>query len=620
MFMFGSLHDMMGAWRQCKLCPWRRALHVYMLYTTYIVTWSATGRATVISPTSSEPNYTAASSTWRENPKFTCKPSCNILNVTGMQQQACRRQNSYIGFFSCRNDSRCRFKCSSENFNTTVSLNMTAVCDTDAGQEDNSLTCYRVNRQSLQFEKPDYLTWSDFCSKMQFDVTCYLVTTTTCSSADQCCRYSIRNCTMFITTTTTERTTTPTTTTERTTTPTTSTTRSTIDSILEKGTSTPKTSTTGINSPGVFTSSASTQTVTEGRSTASQTDSDHVPTITAVVSLLVLSIVVISIIVIIVLRRNRRKPAENPEFVINNTAYGDVTLHPKTHPGPDNPQSSRGVPAKPAADEEHTYCYASFDDRKQTVNTESQYPNVQDHINATTSPDGSYFVLDKGSPKHGYNYKKEQAIVMEHLVEKETGHMKNKLDNPSNYFVLEKPNSIYDTKRQDTDETANYFVLETTPDEHEPGVKRNHEEEITETDDTRSGKVDDNYFLVDKSDVGTTADDRETSNVSSNHSTIENQDHTSNDNYFVLDKITDDSKVVKHMETHCGNGLQNSDNTETCAKPRANGTPTTTDDPYDHVRIGHAHTNGFDDGVYDELRKQHVRYEADEVENDYDHC
>ncbi|XP_033745523.1 uncharacterized protein LOC117331040 [Pecten maximus] len=320
-----------------------------------------------------------------------------------------------------------------------------------------------------------------------------------------------------------------------------------------------------------------------------------------------------------------RKPSDGLEYITNNTAYGTTTTSPEIPdptPGPDGveyDEISCETAAQPEikADEAHSYCYAAYDNVK--------HPYAPDRRSALiSSDDNSYFVLGKET-QQGDRHEQAQPALTQQQAEQEQLHHKQE-----SYFVLEKSGSRFNIAGKDVDESADYFVVERAVDECNSRGEGNGAEEITSKYIVYSGKSDDHYLQVEKCIVVETEHSETTSDGTSNtlHVTVNN--HSSNGDYFVLDN--DGPDVPKQTEVNIDGevddeaGIQTDTKVgghgETGAKYGINvsGIIKEETDYYDHVKIGHVQTNGFDDGIYDQLRKQHVRCEIEEVDNDYDHC
>ncbi|XP_033745561.1 uncharacterized protein LOC117331074 [Pecten maximus] len=156
-------------------------------------------------------------------------------------------------------------------------------------------------------------------------------------------------------------------------------------------------------------------------SVTGQRNSDRIPIIAALSSVLVVTVAAISVIVLISIRRRKsdRKPSDGLEYITNNTAYGTTTTSPEVPdptPGPDGveyDEISCETAAKPEikADEAHSYCYAAYDNVK--------HPYAPDRRSALiSSDDNSYFVLGKET-QQGDRHEQAQPALTQQQAEQE---------------------------------------------------------------------------------------------------------------------------------------------------------------------------------------------------------
>ncbi|OWF35516.1 uncharacterized protein LOC110442866 [Mizuhopecten yessoensis] len=305
--------------------------------------------------------------------------------------------------------------------------------------------------------------------------------------------------------------------------------------------------------------------------TASQSNGDHIPTLAAVGGVIALVITLVSVAVFVCLRKKRRgkKPSDNTESCITNPSYEDLQ---------DNQRDTvrDNVEYEETENDVHTYDMA--DDPKRETTGEKDYsyakfaeqPKFQD-LTPILTKDRSLECT-----KDSQCYEPISEV---------------KGDGGNAYFFAERdvtsPNGDYDRAK----EVKNVLLA----------VNSN------------STSVEENYFVIEKTGCNPVSTRNE-----------------GNDNYFVLDNDANErveATVQQQQQQQQQHYLEDDDpeqeengyggKRKNVQKQRKTVGEI---DPYDHVRVGHVQTNGIDDGVYDELRKQNVRYESEKVENDYDHC
>ncbi|XP_069136715.1 uncharacterized protein, partial [Argopecten irradians] len=188
--------------------------------------------------------------------------------------------------------------------------------------------------------------------------------------------------------------------------------------------------------------------------------------------------------------------------------------------------------------------------------------------------------------------------------------------NKTDSHKLQSENNDYDLANASSPQN-NYFVIEKSSPSNLTGacfISETGDNDANERAETmRNGTVSpgaDNYFLLEESDSATTATGSEQLSgvLGKNYFLVEQQSVSETKN------SEQDVYELAHSQSHMKNFGDRKTETRGPAQQYQD------DDPYDHARIGHVRTNGFDDGVYDELKKQNVRYRDDDVDNDYDHC
>ncbi|XP_021342365.1 uncharacterized protein LOC110442855 isoform X6 [Mizuhopecten yessoensis] len=375
----------------------------------------------------------------------------------------------------------------------------------------------------------------------------------------------------------------------------------------------------------------STSTKIDFVSAARQSNEESISTLAAVGGLIALVVIVSGVTVFVCLRRRKwnKKQSDYSEPCVTNPSYEDLQNNGNT-----NSQDNAGYEGN--GNDVHTYDMA--DDQKLTTTGEqdysyasfggqSKFKDVMPTVNHDRYVGGRKGDLCHESPPTVQGNTGNAKLLIERDVTSEndddydlakavTGNKavnSNSTTLPENYFNVEKTGHQPPPLRNNLND--NYFVHENDANERAEAMQT-----MKESFSPEGG----NYFLVDESE-NAPSNEKSFTKETPAISKTGNGDITGiqGDNYFLLEQQTNPEEnnqengvyalAQSQSQTENGYGISRKNEQKQMKTDRDI-------DPYDHVRVGHAQTNGLDDGVYDELRKQNVRYESEEVDNDYDRC
>ncbi|XP_021342366.1 uncharacterized protein LOC110442855 isoform X7 [Mizuhopecten yessoensis] len=364
---------------------------------------------------------------------------------------------------------------------------------------------------------------------------------------------------------------------------------------------------------------------------ARQSNEESISTLAAVGGLIALVVIVSGVTVFVCLRRRKwnKKQSDYSEPCVTNPSYEDLQNNGNT-----NSQDNAGYEGN--GNDVHTYDMA--DDQKLTTTGEqdysyasfggqSKFKDVMPTVNHDRYVGGRKGDLCHESPPTVQGNTGNAKLLIERDVTSEndddydlakavTGNKavnSNSTTLPENYFNVEKTGHQPPPLRNNLND--NYFVHENDANERAEAMQT-----MKESFSPEGG----NYFLVDESE-NAPSNEKSFTKETPAISKTGNGDITGiqGDNYFLLEQQTNPEEnnqengvyalAQSQSQTENGYGISRKNEQKQMKTDRDI-------DPYDHVRVGHAQTNGLDDGVYDELRKQNVRYESEEVDNDYDRC
>ncbi|XP_033744947.1 uncharacterized protein LOC117330625 isoform X2 [Pecten maximus] len=297
-----------------------------------------------------------------------------------------------------------------------------------------------------------------------------------------------------------------------------------------------------------------------------QSQGDGIHTMAIVGGLVALVVLISSVILFICLRRRKwnKKPPDSAESCITNPAYGEAQ-DDKKYAGLDN----NGY--EETENDVHTYAMAEDPKHEPKDDVDYNYANFGGQpkfqgLTPTLNPEKT----EKHAPRPGFQAEKGNA-----------------------YFLSEAglpQNDDYDLAKDVTGFDA-HGQLAVNSNSLPP--------------------LQDNYFVVKKSGQNSAR----TENSEAKLFVHERHDNDANERTATEAKNAgNDVYELVHSRSHQNDVGDRKGHGKRAIKPHQDV------DTYDHVRVGHAQTNGIDDGVYDELRKQNVRYRPDDVDNDYDHC